>query len=223
MDSCASCALYRGTVFSTDIVTLCCRFPAGGSKCAEEGSIWTTSNAGYNKYPYTYIILYVQFYLRRHFQKRDFWVKEQMHLSFGKILPSVFPSLAACESTCFPTALPPDRTVKYLDLCQSDRWKTILLCSLNSHSSWYGRSEASFMLFLSYYLFSELTMSLASFSIGLLVFFFLTFKSSLCIRMIITLLVIGVAPRFPSSFFVFWLCLWCYNIFLTMWNTLIFM
>lgn len=54
MDSCASCALYKGAVYSTDIVNVYCRFLADGSKCAEEGSVWATSNAGCNSYPYVH-------------------------------------------------------------------------------------------------------------------------------------------------------------------------
>lgn len=74
MDSCASCALCRSAVYSTDIINWYCRFPADGSKRAEEGSTWPANNAGCNDYPCTYIILYVQLYLRISFQKWDCWV-----------------------------------------------------------------------------------------------------------------------------------------------------
>lgn len=40
-DSSASCALHKSAVFSTDLISLSCRFLADGSKCVKEGSLWT--------------------------------------------------------------------------------------------------------------------------------------------------------------------------------------
>ena len=74
-----------------------------------------------------------------------------MHLSFGQILPSVFPSHK--QHVRLPVSPQPHHQttfVKYLHFCQSDRWKGVVLCSFNSHLSCYECREASLHLILGF-------------------------------------------------------------------------